>query len=322
VESLFLHIFNKPGLQDITEDELLELTERYPYFPNGHLWLTQKYAKTSADKYHVYLNKMNIYAGEGVVLHQYLHSKEMSGILPGKKEEIFNNELVNDEKNVALNGQVLENVSPSEEVAEETTDITEEVTEVSEQTAIISSETITDQTTGEPEETEEIKEPDNTSSLPVAEKLEQELNAAPVMNEEDLIKPLYTEDYFAAQGIKLPEKIDSSRKPTEAQLRSFTDWLRSTKRPKGSSDPDNPEESTSQLHSIYESEEESEVDPQVEARAMNSIASNETVITEAMAEVRILQGQYDKAMAIYEKLSLLNPEKSDYFAQKIEKLRK
>ena len=46
------------------------------------------------------------------------------------------------------------------------------------------------------------------------------------------------------------------------------------------------------------------------------------VATEAMAEVWIKQGQPEKAAEIYEKLSLLNPSKSSYFASLIENLKK
>jgi hypothetical protein len=48
----------------------------------------------------------------------------------------------------------------------------------------------------------------------------------------------------------------------------------------------------------------------------------ENVNTEAMAEVWIKQGQPEKATRIYEKLSLLNPSKSSYFAVLIEKLKR
>ena len=48
----------------------------------------------------------------------------------------------------------------------------------------------------------------------------------------------------------------------------------------------------------------------------------ENVNTEAMAEVWIKQSQPEKAIKIYEKLSLLNPSKSSYFALLIEKLKR
>ena len=44
------------------------------------------------------------------------------------------------------------------------------------------------------------------------------------------------------------------------------------------------------------------------------------VVTEAMAEVLLLQGKRDKALAVYDKLSLLNPDKRAYFAARIKEL--
>ena len=50
--------------------------------------------------------------------------------------------------------------------------------------------------------------------------------------------------------------------------------------------------------------------------------SNETreIVTETMAEVLAMQGMAGKAAEVYRKLSLLNPDKSAYFAARIEQL--
>ncbi|MEO6844699.1 MAG: hypothetical protein ABI184_05970, partial [Ginsengibacter sp.] len=48
---------------------------------------------------------------------------------------------------------------------------------------------------------------------------------------------------------------------------------------------------------------------------------NANVLTEAMAEVLIKQGKKGKAVEMYQKLSLMNPSKSTYFAAKIESLK-
>jgi hypothetical protein len=130
-----------------------------------------------------------------------------------------------------------------------------------------------------------------------------------------LIQPLFTEDYFAYTGAKLPENPDNDKKPTMEQLHSFTDWLRTMKRPRGSRDPDiDPSQDPGP------SEEEREL-AAVTHSASTSLRTDSEVYTEAMAEVRINAGQPEKAVAIYEKLSLHYPEKSSYFAQKIADLK-
>jgi hypothetical protein len=58
----------------------------------------------------------------------------------------------------------------------------------------------------------------------------------------------------------------------------------------------------------------------VQLLAENSNAEAE-VLTESMAEVFARQGKIGKASEVYQKLSLLNPAKSTYFAAKLENLK-
>ncbi len=118
-------------------------------------------------------------------------------------------------------------------------------------------------------------------------------------------EPYYTVDYFASQGVRLKEE----EKPLDKfgkQLKSFTDWLKAMKR-------------------LPESEiaksVETQAERKVEQLAGQSITDRE-VVTEAMAEVWEKQGNALKAIEIYNKLSLLEPSKSTYFAAKIEELKK
>ncbi len=53
-----------------------------------------------------------------------------------------------------------------------------------------------------------------------------------------------------------------------------------------------------------------------------STFDNDDLMTETLANIYIKQGHYDKAINIFEKLSLKYPEKSVYFAQQIKKVEK
>jgi hypothetical protein len=118
-------------------------------------------------------------------------------------------------------------------------------------------------------------------------------------------EPYHTVDYFASQGIKtrLEEKPNDK---FGQQLRSFTDWLKTLK-----TTPT--QENNNSRDQFAEEKVVKLADHSVEER---------NVETEAMAEVWIKQGQPEKAMNIYNKLSLLNPSKSSYFASLIENLKK
>ncbi len=67
------------------------------------------------------------------------------------------------------------------------------------------------------------------------------------------------------------------------------------------------------------------VDESVDTDAVRTEAElddEDDIVSEELAEVYIAQGLKEEAIAIYRKLSLLNTEKSIYFAEKIEKLTK
>ncbi|GDX41732.1 MAG: hypothetical protein KGO80_01420 [Bacteroidetes bacterium] len=116
-------------------------------------------------------------------------------------------------------------------------------------------------------------------------------------------EPYHTIDYFASQGIQYKPEDQPADKFGQ-QLKSFTEWIKAMKR-------------------LPLSEMGKSIDPkeekQVEQLAGNSLQQNE-VITEAMAEIWIKQGNIAKAREIFSKLSLLEPSKSAYFANRIDEL--
>ena len=136
-------------------------------------------------------------------------------------------------------------------------------------------------------------------TIPVIEKAE-------IKDQPLVFEPYYTVDYFASQGIK----NNLEEKPKDRlgqQLKSFTEWLKTIRQM--------PPQQIAAMNTDGNSEEK------VVQLATHSLAE-ENVDTEAMAEVWIKQGQPEKAIKIYEKLSLLNPSKSSYFAVLIEKLKR
>ena len=117
-------------------------------------------------------------------------------------------------------------------------------------------------------------------------------------------EPYHTIDYFASQGIR-PRLEEKPKDQFSRQLKSFTEWLKVMKKL--------PVTEIAAAISVAD-------EKKVEKMAELSINDRE-VVTEAMAEVWEKQGNAEKAGEIYEKLSLLNPGKSSYFAAKIEQLK-
>lgn len=116
-------------------------------------------------------------------------------------------------------------------------------------------------------------------------------------------EPLHTVDYFASQGIKITEEPISNDK-LGTQLKSFTEWLKSMKK--------------IHLQNLQEGDERTDKKIQNIAEISNA---DTDVVTESMAEVLVKQDKIEKAIEMYQKLSLKNPSKSAYFAAKIQSLK-
>ncbi len=136
-----------------------------------------------------------------------------------------------------------------------------------------------------------------SQSLAVVSKLFKEENTEDAL--ELPIEIYHTVDYFASQGIKLVLEPRADDKFGQ-QLKTFTNWLKQMKK----------------LPATKMSEKEH--DSVVENIASSSLEDGE-VLTESMAEVLMKQGRESQAIEVWQKLSLLYPEKSHYFAALIEK---
>jgi len=126
--------------------------------------------------------------------------------------------------------------------------------------------------------------------------LEEELTYEPVH--------FHTIDYFGSLGIT----ADLTKEPQDKlskQLLKFTDWLKIVK---------NQQTPEMQAH------QQTEIDSIIPGIAQTSNQTKE-IITETMAEILVKQGKIDKAVQVYIKLSFLDPDKSAYFAKKIEQLK-
>ncbi|SEW38375.1 hypothetical protein SAMN04488122_2608 [Chitinophaga arvensicola] len=134
-----------------------------------------------------------------------------------------------------------------------------------------------------------------------------------------VFQPLFTDDYFAYKRLKNPEEADDLNEQGAAEMKSFTSWLRQMK--DNFAGRTNKDWYHQQLHRIYEEDEEPEVSETVEKMAMDSIVFNNDIVSETLAEIWVRQQQYGNAIKIYQKLSLLNPDKNAYFAQKILELK-
>jgi tetratricopeptide (TPR) repeat protein len=168
-----------------------------------------------------------------------------------------------------------------------------------------------------------------------------------IQQSDDIILPPFVDNYFAYQKIETTTaEVDSfveqqiqkkENKPEEkvaddeASLMitmSFDEWLQYFKTKKQKEAKEN--ESKQAMRAIWQKEklseaigEENDVIPEnVFKMAIDSMSLPEGTASESLAEIMLKQGKTDKAIEMYRKLSLLNPEKSSYFASKTKNITK
>jgi len=312
VTALVRSIFQKESLDDCSLEELQAMARRYSYFTPVQFLLAEKLRTRDENLYKDQLQKLSLHFNNPLWL-DYLLNPDKTEELPAPViSEISGTVKVID--SIKGNNVSETNVIPEERGITESV-IDEVVTNSSETFEPIQEEMFgSNEKNAENMEFVEQNNADAEIETPASlaeENNEHQIRIPPLpdLNQEPAetnltFQPYHTVDYFASQGIKfVPEE-----KPTDRfgkQLRSFTEWLKAMKRL--------PPIEVSKITDIVAEEK-------VEQMAEHSIDVGE-VITEAMAEVWIKQGNNEKAIEIYNKLSLLNPDKSPYFASLADQLK-
>jgi len=353
IHTIVKHFFQKDTLQEVPEQVLQQFTEDHPYSSVGHWLLAKKVHDTAPDRASAQAANTVPWFTNPLWLHWTLQEHEIvteTLLIPTTthREEPVAPEIIEPAPSNVREPEVADPVqdsithttpeavidSPAAPVAvEEADDFLETeilIPGVSEPVSLI------EETPGPAiaPEMETVSEPEpEIGTVPEPEAIQEPAPSAPAEeepapavatppspvaaligtfkpviseSEEPIFEPYHTIDYFASQGIKLRQ--EDFKDKLGLQLKSFTEWLRSMKRiaPVTLEATTNPFDETMQ-QSIQES-------------AGHSVEGKE-VFTEAMAEVWLKQGSKQKAIAIYEKLSLLNPAKSPYFVARIDQIK-
>lgn len=145
-----------------------------------------------------------------------------------------------------------------------------------------------------------------------------------------------SQDYFQTMGIEVTDQwpdmddkdSDEAYEQSLMVVMSFAEWLqfiqKKTRAEQEEEDEKRALKAQWQKQKMTEAieEENEEIPAQVFEMAVNSISREDGIVSESMAVVYEKQGKFKEAINIYRKLSLNNPEKSIYFADKIENLQK
>jgi hypothetical protein len=327
IHALAQQITGKQSLEECSLDELQHLTQRYPYFAPAQFLLLQKLRKSgTTEEAEAQYRKSVLFYHDPLLFEQFISSDkfyvEEEVLSQHSFMEVISEPEIQREEIVApgrFDDQIIEVDHPEQniEIPEDTL-IEEDALPVQPE-AIENVEVETLQEEDHPDETEYIPSPDKEESYAATERISNEpIEIKPEQTasqelatvdqkptEEPLaFEPFHTVDYFASQGIKITQE-ELPKDKLGKQLKSFTEWLKTMKRLPATQ---------------IESSTETTAEKTVESMASHSV-SESNVVTEAMAEVWIKQGNTGKALDIYNKLSLQNPSKKAYFAAKIENLK-
>lgn len=300
----------KHSLDDYTLQEIEQLTQQYPYFVPAQFLLLQKLKHADPEQFQKALQKARLYYHDPLQLEWILSSEKFQLELSDLPDAVESQPAERDEMEDAPTEEKFTDESEAQatEPAETLfTDIEESAIDEEELEGAEEDKSETDlpplNISGVIEKTIAAEKEEAPEESTTPEKALQQMTISPAP-EGLTFEPYHTIDYFASQGIKMGAEEKSTDKFGK-QVRSFTDWLKVMKK-------------------LPVSEMGRNVDAGAERKVENLAehsVDEANVVTEAMAEVWLKQGNKQKAIETYNKLSLLNPSKKAYFAAQIEHLK-
>ena len=298
-EKALFHLTGKLDLSQLKTASFQQMADEWPYFAPARFFLSAKSKEVDPPVIWVSAaQKTNLYFTNPYWLQYQLDANSSTWVEPVIEEgELATTPADQPEKPASL-------VIPTMEAVKE---IMRKIEPERDTTSTMEEEPVPDEYIEESDATPDTSLAENKISGLLSSQLadfKKPVEADAVLDIDAEKKRLHTIDYFASQGIK----IDLSAIPQDKltmHLRKFTDWLKEVKHANTS-----PNDLGTNL----------EMEKAVAETAKNSNETRE-IVTETMADVLIKQGQADKAIQLYIKLSFLNPEKSSYFAAKIEQLK-
>lgn len=295
IHVLAQQLLGKPSVDECDLEEIKQLVSRYPYFAPAQFLLLEKLKKENSAEYSAQLQKAVLYYHNPLEFEYFISPDRF-------QTEV---DFVGSDQPVATG---LEQETPIE-FGQASTISPQTANEEGIEAPGIEEAEPSNETYSEIETDNAVYDGEEPAPEIATPGLNPDSDEDRISNNEPsselTFEPYHTVDYFASQGIKLSQE-EVPKDKFGRQLKSFTEWLKTMKRLPATD-----------ISKAVDASSESKV----QHLAEDSVHQAD-VVTEAMAEVWIKQGNKEKAIETYNKLGLLNPSKKTYFAALIENLKR
>lgn len=332
---------------------LAELLKNFPYFQTAHLLYAKSLHNINSIHYNNQLRVTAAYATDRKILHRLITKQvEIEAIkVPDTKTEFIQSEVevqsvtdILEEKKIEeavinlIKEEVAEhNIQPSiieEVVVPEVKEAVAEIPVITEIKEVIEEQKIETPIESEKVETLEVRDQLETEYLNeiIDASVEIEILSTPLINQSEEKQETIESNFV----LNIQEPVGEQKEVVDVDSLSFTDWLKhvntgaiindETKEENESENADN-QLSPFELIDKFIRDEPKLSRPKTEFfspvnMAKQSVAEDITFVSETLAKIYVLQGNYAKAIKAYENLRLKYPEKRLYFASQIKNLRK
>ncbi|MBM3184777.1 MAG: hypothetical protein FJZ67_00615 [Bacteroidetes bacterium] len=282
-----------------------ELIELYPYASTFSILYLKSLANSGDIRLENELEKFAFRINDRSVLYKLIHTQH--------SEPISTEEKV---KEIISEVRVVESSNTIEKLEEEEINVISEPIK-SEPEEIVDIQEI------EPIEADEhVAEQDEldkliTSAAIASTFVEKELESLPEIKQEVEITEIIEEKEkpeTIQKTISVEEKIENS------SPKSFTDWLKASTNSIQQEIEKELEEERKPEYYTYEKPKKEFFSPSKKAK--ESLDENKMPVSETLAKIFALQGNFSKAIYVYEQLILIFPEKKPFFATQIKNLKK